>query len=109
MTKSDGTYLQAGDKVSPVNLFLPSLFSIAEMTLQNKVTTICNRYPYIAIIQTLLNYGEDANLPQTAAEMFVKDDPDVPSDTDPAGANSGLLERSKFVELSKVLDICDPI
>ena len=36
--KADGTDLKAGEKTGPVNLFLQSLFSTTEVTLQNKAT-----------------------------------------------------------------------
>lgn len=36
------------DKVGPVNLFLQSLFSTTEVTLQNKATITCNYSPYKA-------------------------------------------------------------
>ena len=56
---SDGSALVA-EKVGPANLFLQSLFSTVEVTLQNKATITCNYNPYRAYIQTLLKYGQDA-------------------------------------------------
>ncbi len=72
LTKSDGSALQAADKVGPANLFLQSLFQTTEVTLQNKVTLICNHNPYIAMIQSLLKNGEDCNLSQMKTQLFVK-------------------------------------
>ena len=44
-------------KVGPVNLFLQSLFSTTEVTLQNKIIMTCNYNPYHAMIHALLHYG----------------------------------------------------
>ncbi len=109
LTKSDGTNLLAGDVVGPANLFLQSLFQTTEVTLQNKVTSICNHNPYIAMIQSLLKYGEDANLSQMKSQLFIKDEYDAIDDPDAAGSNGGLVERTAVVGLSKVTDLCGPI
>ena len=77
ITKADGRAIVSSDKVGQVNLFLHSLFSTVEITLQNKVIFSCPNYPYRAMIQTLLNYGEDADFSQLLAALFVKDDNDV--------------------------------
>ena len=105
VTTGDGNALQAGDKVGPVNLFLHSLFSTVEITLQNKVIFSCPNYPLRSMIQTLLNYGEEADYTQLHASLFVKDDNDAPEDTDPTGSNTGLAERANKIALSKVLDL----
>lgn len=61
VTRADGTALMPGDKVGPVNLFLHSLFSTVEITLQNKVILSCPNYPYRAMIQTLLTTAQVAS------------------------------------------------
>ncbi len=88
---------------------LQSLFSSTEISLQNKVTITCNYNPYRAMIQTLLNFGQDATTSQVNTQLFIKDDADAPGVTDPSGANNGLFERSKFIETSKTLDLQGPI
>ena len=105
VTKADGSALGAGEKVGPVNLFLHSLFSAVEITLQNKAIISCPNYQYCAMIQTLLNYGEDADYSQLLTALFVKDDNDAPQDTDPTGNNAGLAERSSYIAQSKLLDL----
>lgn len=105
VTKGDGSDLVGADKVGPVNLFLHSLFSSVEITLQNKVILSCPNYPYRSIIQTLLNYGEDADYTQLITALFIKDDNDHPEDTDPSGGNSGLFQRAAYIKLSRVLDL----
>ncbi len=100
----------ATDKVGPVNLFLQSLFSTTEVTLQNKVTLICNNNPYIAMLQALLQYGEDANLSQLSTQLFIKDDCDAIDAADPAaGGNSGLASRAAYTSMSKIVDMCGPV
>ncbi|MES9883689.1 MAG: hypothetical protein ABW185_22790 [Sedimenticola sp.] len=109
LTKSDGSNLEVTDKVGPVNLFLQSLFQTTEVTLQNKITSICNHNPYIAMIQSLLKNGEDCNLSQMKTQLFVKDDNDAIDDPDIGGSNGGLANRAAVVSLSKVTDLCGPI
>ena len=105
VTQADGSALMLSDKVGPVNLFLHSLFSTVEITLQNKVILSCPNYPYRAMIQTLLNYGEEADYSQLLTALFVKDDNDSPDDTDPKGNNAGLMERATNIAGSKLLDM----
>ncbi|MEW8547554.1 MAG: hypothetical protein AB2693_28945 [Candidatus Thiodiazotropha sp.] len=107
--KGDGSDLAATDKVGPVNLFLPALFSTTEVTLQNKATITCNCNPYRAMMQTLLKFGQDAKSSQLASQLFIKDDNDHPEDPDPTGANSALYMRAKYIALSKTLDLQGPI
>lgn len=109
MKKADGTDLVAGDKIGPANLFLQALFSTAEVTIQNKVVNTCNYYPYRAMIETLLRYGQDAKSTQQISSLFIKDDFDHPEDTDPTGGNNGLYLRAKHIQLSKYLDLQGPI
>ena len=103
VTQADGSALMLSDKVGPVNLFLHSLFSTIEITLQNKVILSFPNYPYRAMIQTLLNYGEEADYSQLLTALFVKDDNDSPDDTDPKGNNAGLMERATNIAESKLL------
>ena len=72
-----------------------------EVTLQNKGIITCNYNPYRAMIETLLNFGQDAKSSQLMSSLFIKDDFDHPEDPDPNGANNGLFLRSKFTETSK--------
>ena len=94
VTKADGNSLDASSKVGPVNLFLQSLFSTVEVTLQNKVTLTCTSNPYRAMIQTLLDYGYDADNSQLTTRLFIKDDHDSMNDCDSTGNNDGLVERA---------------
>lgn len=107
--KADGNSLVASEKTGPVNLFLQALFSSTEVTLQNKAIITCNYNPYRALIETLLNFGQDAKTSQLTSQLFIKDDSDAPQDTDPSGRNNGLFERSKYIAESKCVDLQGPI
>jgi len=106
--KADGTAIAKG-KVGPANLFLQSLFSTTEVTLQNKATITRNFNPYRAMIQTFLHYGEDAIRTQLTTQGFTLDDADSPSVASPGGTNSGLYDRAKLIEDSKVVSLQGPV
>lgn len=105
VTKPDGTNLDAQSKVGPVNLFLQSLFSTVEVTLQNKVTLTCTGYPYRSMIKTLLNFGEHAENSQLTTMLFIKDSYEAMDDCNTAGSNDGLVERAGYIAVSKFLDL----
>ena len=57
IVKPDGTDLEAA---GPTNLFL-HMFSQLDISLNGtQVTASMNTYPYRAMLETLLSYGEDA-------------------------------------------------
>ena len=61
ITKANGTALDADTQVGPVNLFLHSLFSQVDVSLNERlISASTNTYPYRAMIESLLNYGEEA-------------------------------------------------
>ncbi|XP_069102147.1 uncharacterized protein F54H12.2-like [Argopecten irradians] len=103
---SDGSDLIADEKVGPINLFLQSLWSQIDVTLQGKlITSTNNHYPYKAMMQTLLNYGDDCKQTQLTSQLFSKDTPGSMEETNPNGANSGFYERSTFTNQSKSVDM----
>ena len=106
--KADGTDLTM-EKVGPANLFLQSLFSATEVSLQNKASITNNYNPYRAYIHTLLKYGGDALSSQIQTQGWLMDDHDSPGVTDPAGSNKGLFERSNWLKSSRTLDLQGPI
>lgn len=106
--KADGTDLVA-EPVGPSNLFLQSLFSATEVTLQNKVSLTCNMNSYRAYINTLLKNGPDALTSQLTTQGWMMDDSDAPGVTDPGSTNSGLFERARWIKTSKTLDLQGPI
>ena len=59
-----------------MNLFLHSLFSQVDVSLNERlISPSTNTYPYRAMLETLLNYGEDAKSSQLTMAMFYKDTP----------------------------------
>ena len=59
ITKANGDDLDPNTQVGPVNLFLHSMFSQVDVSLNERlITPSTNTYPYCAMIETLLNYGE---------------------------------------------------
>ena len=59
-TNPDESDLDEKTTVTPVSLFLHSLFSQIDVSLKESVISSANNtYPYCTYIETLLNYGED--------------------------------------------------
>jgi len=104
----NGTNTADADPVGPVNLWLHSLFSQVDISLNGtQVTTSTNTYPYRAIIETLLSYGDDAKESQLTSALFYEDQAgrmDV-VDFGEATRNRGLWNRSRFTHGSRVVDM----
>ena len=86
--------------MAPVNVFLHSLFSQVDMTLNGTVVTAANNmYPYRSYIETLLSYGSDAKRSQLTSELFYKDDAGRfdTLEMDGANANSGFVKRNVLI------------
>ncbi|GFY23380.1 uncharacterized protein F54H12.2 [Trichonephila clavipes] len=72
--KNDGKVLTDDDKIGPVNLFLHSLFSQVDISLNGRnVSSSNNTYPYRAILETILNHGYDSKTSQLSSEIYYKD------------------------------------
>jgi len=70
----DGTNIDDATPVGPTNLSLHSLFSEVDISLNGtQVTTSTNTYPYRAMIETLLSYGDDTKKSQLTSELFYED------------------------------------
>jgi len=95
-TMGDGN-LAADAAVGPVNLFLHSLFSQVDISLNGTlITQSTNTYPYRAVLETLLSYGEDTKKSQLTSALFYKDEAgtmdSVDVGDDPAPRNDGLIK-----------------
>ena len=109
ITKANGTALDAETKVGPVNLFLHSLFSQVDVSLNERlISASTNTYPYRVVIETLSNYRGDAKSSQLSMAMFYKDTPGkmdvvdhLAGDTD---ANLGLKPRYTLTKQSNTVD-----
>lgn len=92
VTKRDGTLYKAGDADQPgvVNNILSSLFRQVNVSLNGKsVNSSDGNYSYRAYIETLLNYGGDAN--RTHLETV--------------GWNTDLNSRSKLLSNSSTVEL----
>ncbi|KFM63148.1 hypothetical protein X975_23585, partial [Stegodyphus mimosarum] len=105
---SDGSLLKDGEKVGPVNLFMHSLFSQVDVTLNERlISSSNNTYPYRAILEKLLNHSYDEKTSQLSAELFFKDTAGKmnvfdPSDPNP---NEGFTKRADFIKKSETVDM----
>ena len=69
--KPDGSNVDSGKKVSPVNNFFHSMFSSIDLYLNNKlVTSNMDTYPYRAYLENLFSYGSDVKDNQLKAGEF---------------------------------------
>ena len=109
LTWNDGNNLANDAAVGPVNLFLHSLFSQMDISLNGTlITASTNTYPYRAMLETLLSYGHDAKKTQLTSALFYKDDAgrmdSVDFDNDDA-LNRGLVKRREFSRASTTFDM----
>ena len=108
IVKANGADLAADDVVAPTNLWLHSLFSQVDISLNGtQITASTNTYPYRAMIETLLSYGGDAKQSQLTSALFYKDtsgkmDAHVLDGDD---ANDGFVKRAAFTARSKTVDM----
>ncbi|XP_054709203.1 uncharacterized protein F54H12.2-like [Uloborus diversus] len=91
IVKSDGSPIAKDAKIGPVNLFLLSLFSQVDVSLnENLISNSSNTYPYRSYIETLLNHGFDSKTSQLTSEMYYK---------------NGRKKRTSFFESSACVDM----
>ena len=114
ITKANGANSDPNTDVGPVNLFLHALFSQVDVSLNERlISPSTNIYPYRAIIETLLNYGEDAKSSQLTMATFYKDTPgkmdEVNRVAEDADANLGSKARYAFTKNSNTVDMIGPI
>jgi len=75
ITANNGGNLAADAEVGPANLFLHSLFSQVDISFNGTlITPSTNTYPYRAMLETLLGYGEDSKKSQLTSALFYKDE-----------------------------------
>ena len=107
VTRNDGSNLPADDPVAPVNYFLHSLFSQVDIYLNGtQITSSTNTYPYRAVMEALLSYGEDAKKTQLASALFAKDEAGkMDSRAVDANANKGFLTRRRKARESRTIEM----
>ena len=109
---ADGvTPLDVNNTVAPVNLMLHSMFSQVDISLNGTlISSSTNTYPYRAMLETLLSYGEDAKKSQLTSELFYKDDAgEMDTVIIAAGGghqpNAGLQSRRALARESREFDM----
>jgi len=107
VTQADGTNLAADAPTGPVNLFLHSLFSQVDISLNGAlITSSTNTYPYRAMMETLLSYGQDAKTSQLTSALYYKDTAgNMDSVTFDNNVNDGLAKRRQLARQSAVIDM----
>jgi len=107
LTAVDGADLAADAAAGPVNLFLHSMFSQVDISLNGTlITSSTNTYPYRAVLETLLSYGEDAKTSQLTSALFYKDQTGVMDSIDFDDArNFGLVKRRSVAAQSREFDM----
>ena len=106
--KSDGTSLPKDEPVGPINLFIHSLFSQVDVSLNERIVSSSNNtYPYRAIIEKLLNHDYDAKTSYLTSELFYKDTAGRMNvfDVKDAQPNEGFKTRAQLFELSATADM----
>ena len=96
ITTADGNNLANDSPIGPSNLFLNSLFSHVDVSLNGTlITASTTTYSYCAMMETLLSYGEDAKRTQLTSGLFYKDCAGrmVSVDLADNAANDGMLKR----------------
>ena len=107
VTRANGDNLAADAAIAPVNLFLHSLFSQVDISLNGTlITASTNTYPYRAMLETLLSYGEDAKRSQLTSALFYKDKAGaMDSVTVEGNTNDGFMKRRALARESREIDM----
>ncbi|XP_064622354.1 uncharacterized protein F54H12.2-like [Lineus longissimus] len=108
ITKADGSDLDAGTKVGPINYLLHSQFSQVDLSLNGELVTSSNStYPFLSYIQALLSFDEGAKKSHLQSSLRYADEAGKFDHVDPGQAqvNNGFKRRSAFAAESKVFDM----
>ena len=108
IVKEDGGSLEATDVVTPVNLWLQSLWNQVDVFLQQKlVSSSGTNYAYKALMDVLLNYGGDAESTQLQTQLFYRDTGGSMENTKLTDVplNQGLIKRNLLAKNSATIDM----
>ncbi|XP_067945020.1 uncharacterized protein F54H12.2-like [Watersipora subatra] len=104
ITKQDGTDIDAGTQIGPVNLLAHSLFGQVDVWLNDTlITSSSNLYHYRAYLETLLSFSDESKKSQLTMSLYSKDTPGQMDDI--ADANTGLVARRGFTDKSKTVPL----
>ena len=111
---ADGEDITEDAQVGPQNLFLQSLFSQVNVSLNDKlITPSATTYPYRAMIETLLNFRPAAKQSQITSGLYNKDTPGKMEVVNPlalaANVNAGLAKRHGFIAETRSVDMSGPL
>ena len=100
IVNTDGSNLDPDTDVGPVNLWMHSLFSDVNVSLNEKlVSPPSSMYPYRAYIETLLSYRPAAKESQLTSVMWYKDTPGQQDKR--TKDNKGFTSRKELTALCK--------
>jgi hypothetical protein len=109
ITNANDSDLANDAQVGPVNLFLQSLFTEVDVSLnETSITSSNNTYAYRAYIETLLSYGQNSKQSQLTSQLYYKDTAGGMEAVNPHAddcPNGGFKTRSTFTNRSRVVDM----
>ena len=74
ITNADGSDIAGDADCAPTNLWLHSMFSQVDVSLNEKlISPSTNTYPYRAFLETVLSYGKEAKESHLTAALWYKD------------------------------------
>ena len=112
IVNENGDALKTTDIVTPVNLWLQSLWNQLDVFFQQKlVSSSGTNYAYKALMDVLLNYGYDATNTQLQTQLYYKDTAGSMDHTKPneTPLNIGLIRRNNLSKSSAFIDMVGPI
>jgi hypothetical protein len=96
---ADGEDLGAEDQIAPQNLFLQSLFSQVNVSLNDKlITPSATTYPYRAMIETLLNFGPAEKQSQMTSGLYYKDTPGKMDVMNPLAVDANAICQGPYMQ-----------
>jgi hypothetical protein len=106
LVASDGSDLASDTSISTANLFMHSLFSQCDVSINNSlVSTSNNCYMYKAYLETILTYGKDYLGSQATCALYF-------TDTDGGSlttTNEGFKKRQTYIERSQPVELIDKL
>ena len=112
IVKEDDKDLQDADVVTPVNLWLQSLWNQVDVLFQQKlVSSSGTNYAYKAMMDVLLNYGGDSATTQLQTQLYCKDSAEAIDNTKMSEVplNQGLILRNRLTKGSAFIDMIGPV
>ena len=112
MVNENGDALETANIVTPVNLWLQSLWNQVDVFFQQKlVSSSGTNYAYKTLMDVLLNYVYDATNTQLQTQLYYKDTAGAMDHTKltETPLNLGLIFRNNLSKSSAFIDMVGPI